>query len=57
MSPSTSGEEHRVRKALPTLLEVAFVSVFVAGVALIYLPAGLMVAGVLGVLAVERRPK
>lgn len=46
-----------MRKALPTLLEVAFVSVFVAGVALIYLPAGLMVAGVLGVLAVERRPK
>jgi hypothetical protein len=57
MRPSTSGEEQRVRKMLPTLLEAVFAAVFVGGVALIYLPAGLMVAGVLGVLALERRSK
>lgn len=46
-----------MRKLLPTLLEVAFAGVFVVGVALIYLPAGLIIGGVLGVLALERRPK
>ncbi|MDN3356072.1 hypothetical protein [Actinomadura sp. DC4] len=42
------------------LLEVAFLAAFVAGVWLIYMPAGWMVTGVLGVLWCERaapRPK
>lgn len=46
-----------MRKLLPTLLEAAFAAVFVAGVALIYLPAGLIVGGVLGVFALERRSR
>lgn len=46
-----------MRKLLPTLLEVAFAAAFVGGVALIYVPAGLMTAGILGVFAMERRPK
>jgi hypothetical protein len=46
-----------VRKLLPTLIEAAFAAVFVGGVALIYLPAALMIAGLLGVLAVERGAK
>lgn len=36
------------------LLEVAFVLVFLAGVALVYVPAALIIGGVLGVVAVER---
>lgn len=36
------------------LAEVLFALAFVAGVALISIPAALMVAGVAGVLAVER---
>lgn len=44
-----------MRKLLPTLLEAAFAGVFVVGVALIYLPAGLIIGGALGVLALERR--
>lgn len=35
------------------LAEVAFSALIAVGVALIYLPAGLVVAGVLGVLACE----
>lgn len=37
------------------LLEVGFVLVFLAGVALCSVPAALVLAGVLGVLACERR--
>lgn len=36
------------------LLEVAFVLMLLAGVALVYIPAALILAGVLGVVAVER---
>lgn len=36
------------------LLEVLFAAVIAAGVAAIYWPAGLIVAGVLGVVACER---
>jgi len=35
-------------------LEIFFAACFVAGVAAIYWPAGLIVAGVLGVVACER---
>ncbi|MFI8531069.1 hypothetical protein ACIGMX_12550 [Streptomyces aquilus] len=35
-------------------LEVAFVVLFLAGVGLLYMPAALMLGGVLGVVAVER---
>jgi hypothetical protein len=42
---------------LPNLLEAGFAAVFVGGVAMIYLPVALMIAGVLGVLAVERWSK
>ncbi|HEY9375279.1 hypothetical protein [Streptomyces sp.] len=37
------------------LAELAFVVVFLAGVALVWPPAALMVGGVLGVVACERR--
>lgn len=36
------------------ILEVLFAAAFVAGVAFIYWPAALIVAGVLGVIACER---
>ncbi|TMR11740.1 hypothetical protein ETD86_34800 [Nonomuraea turkmeniaca] len=36
------------------LLEVAFVLVFLAGVALVFVPAALIIGGLLGVVAVER---
>lgn len=36
------------------LLEVAFVLLFLAGVALVYVPAALIIGGLLGVVAVER---
>ena len=36
------------------LLEVAFVLLFLAGVALVYIPAALIIGGLLGVVAVER---
>lgn len=36
------------------ILEILFAAVFVAGVAFIYWPAALIVAGVLGVVACER---
>lgn len=35
-------------------VEVAFVLMFLAGVALVFVPAALMLGGVLGVVAVER---
>lgn len=35
-------------------LEVAFVVVFLAGVAMLYVPAALMLGGLLGVVATER---
>lgn len=35
-------------------VEVVFVLVFLAGVALVYVPAALIIGGVLGVVAVER---
>ncbi len=46
---------------LLTLVEAAFALLFATGVGLIYLPAGMIVAGLLGVLACEaaasrRRP-
>jgi hypothetical protein len=37
------------------LAELAFVVVFLAGVALVFPPAALMIGGVLGVVACERR--
>jgi hypothetical protein len=43
-----------VRKLLPTLLEGAFAALGAVGVGLIYLPAGLIVFAVMGVLALER---
>lgn len=43
-----------MRKLLPTLLEAAFAGLAVVGVAMIFLPAGLILAGILGVFAVER---
>lgn len=46
-----------MRKILPTLLEVVFAAAFVGGVALISVPAALMVGGVLGIFAVERGAK
>lgn len=36
------------------LAEAAFILLFLAGVAMVYVPAALMIAGVLGVLVVER---
>jgi uncharacterized membrane-anchored protein YitT (DUF2179 family) len=36
------------------LLEVVFVLLFLAGVALVYVPAALILGGLLGVVAVER---
>ncbi|MFJ8140645.1 hypothetical protein [Streptomyces sp. NPDC096013] len=36
------------------LLEVAFVLLFLAGVGMLYVPASLVLGGVLGVVAVER---
>ncbi|MET8826534.1 hypothetical protein ABZX40_41355 [Streptomyces sp. NPDC004610] len=42
------------RERLLPGLEVAFVVLFLAGVAMLWVPAALMVGGVLGVLAVER---
>lgn len=36
-------------------LEVAFVALFLAGVGMLYVPASLMLGGVLGVVAVERQ--
>lgn len=39
---------------LPTLLEAAFALVAIVGVALVSVPAALMLTGVLGVFAVER---
>lgn len=36
------------------LLEAAFVLVFLAGVALVFVPAALIIGGLLGVVAVER---
>lgn len=35
-------------------VEIVFVSVLVAGVAMVYVPAALILAGFLGVVAVER---
>lgn len=35
-------------------VEVVFVGVFLAGVALVYVPAALILGGLLGVVAVER---
>lgn len=46
-----------MRKMLPTLLEVGFAAVFVGGVALVSVPAALMIAGILGIFAVERGAK
>jgi hypothetical protein len=46
----TGWSRHRVLLAL----EVAFVVLFLAGVAMLHVPAALMVGGVLGVVAVER---
>lgn len=37
------------------VLEVAFVLVFLAGVGMVYVPAALMLGGVLGVVVVERQ--
>jgi hypothetical protein len=42
---------------LPNLLEAGFAVVFLGGVAMVSVPAALMIAGVLGVLAVERGSK
>lgn len=43
-----------MREVILLLVEVLFALAFVAGVALINIPAALMVAGVVGVFAVER---
>ncbi|UBU10022.1 hypothetical protein [Nonomuraea gerenzanensis] len=39
---------------LMVAVEVVFVLVFLAGVALVFVPAALIVGGLLGVLAIER---
>lgn len=46
-----------MRKLLPTFLEVAFVGVGLAGVWMVYVPAALILASILGVLAIERRER
>lgn len=42
------------KKSLLLALEVAFVVLFLAGVGILYVPASLILGGVLGVVAVER---
>ena len=53
----TGPEKGGRRVAVLVLLgELVALAVLVTGVAMVYLPAGLIVAGVLGVVALERVP-
>jgi len=47
----------KLRAAAPTVIQLLALAAVVAGIAMIYVPAALIVGGALVVVAIERQPK